>query len=158
MDINNPHWKDLKKINKNNTNNNTKTKTKTALVKKRDYDVTGLMLGGSYPRRNSCIRINISRWGGTNVAWAKASNGGEGRPCKTSPTGNLNSLCTVLINQSRGGEQWREGHSGWHSIKAIKSFFSLTTHVDDDDEDDDCNPVGNGYGGYNGYHVLAEGL
>jgi len=94
--------KRFKKINKNNNNN---TKTKTALVKKRDYDVTGLMLGGSYPRRNSCIRINISRWGGTNVAWAKASDGGEGRPCKTSLAGNSNSLCTVLINQFRGGEQ-----------------------------------------------------
>lgn len=149
---NNPHWKDLKKQ---------QQKKKIIIIpkqkqpsQKRDYDVTGLMLGGGYPRRNSCIRINISRWGGTNVAWAKASGGGEGRPCKTSPAGNSNSLCTVLINQSRGGVQ-AEGHSGWHSIKAIKSFFSSTTHGDDvDDDDDDCNPVGNGYGGYNGYRSL----
>jgi hypothetical protein len=115
------------------------------------------MLGGGYPRRNSCIRINISRWGGTNVAWAKASDGSEGWSCKTSPAGNSNSLCTVLINQSRGGEQRREGHSGWHSIKAIKSFFSSTTHGDDDDDDGDCNPVDNGYSGYNGYRAFVEG-
>lgn len=51
------------------------------------------------------------------------------------PSGNSNSLCTVLINQSRGGglgrgRSMRGGlDSGWHSIKAIKSFFSSTARV-----------------------------
>lgn len=72
-------------------------------------------------------------------------SGHDGRgSCKTSP-GNSNSLCTVLINQSRGAGEGRDEDSGWHSIKAIKSFFSSTTHDVDDDDDD--NPAGNGYGG-----------
>ncbi|KAL4089282.1 hypothetical protein QTP88_024339 [Uroleucon formosanum] len=88
---------------KNRRSSDCCTRIRAPPLQKCDYDVTGLMLVGGYPRRNSCIRINISRWGGTNVAWAKNSAGDEGRPCKTSLAGNSNSLCTVLINQSRGG-------------------------------------------------------
>jgi len=88
------------------------------------------MLGGGYPRRNSCIRINISRWGGTNVAWAKATGGRregvvEGRPCKTAPAaGNSNSLCSVLINQSRGVVSRRDEKcvQGGTQSKLLKAF------------------------------------